>query len=98
MRASVRAKLAVVRSERAPAAPGPAGELAARRAGAGIPSLSLFGSAHQLDYFAEDGEDSDAGPAGGAATALASRPTAAVFNAYRQVSRTRALVTLMDGL
>lgn len=76
VRASVRAKLATIRA----APPAPSVEMAVRRAGAGIPALSLFGSDHQLDYFEEEEQGSE-----GASTAVAARPTSSILSAYRQV-------------
>lgn len=96
VRASVRAALAASgavggraagpaggRAAGLPAAPASAlQELSARRSRAGIPTLSLFGDAHQLDYFPEDDEH---GMSERASTAVAARPTSSILSAYRQV-------------
>ncbi|KAJ8723581.1 hypothetical protein PYW08_003493 [Mythimna loreyi] len=59
-------------------------ELSVRRQRAGIPALSLFGDAHQLDYFSEDDEH---GVSERASTAVAARPTSSILSAYRQARR-----------
>ncbi|KAJ8716394.1 hypothetical protein PYW07_003021 [Mythimna separata] len=59
-------------------------ELSLRRQRAGIPALSLFGDAHQLDYFSEDDEH---GVSERASTAVAARPTSSILSAYRQARR-----------
>ncbi|XP_026736700.1 PHD and RING finger domain-containing protein 1-like [Trichoplusia ni] len=63
--------------------PAPA-PLALQRQRAGIPSLSLFGSAQQLDYFSDDDER---GGSESASTAVAARPTSSILSAYRQARR-----------
>ncbi|XP_060801312.1 PHD and RING finger domain-containing protein 1 isoform X2 [Amyelois transitella] len=81
VRASVRAKLADFREPGAALPAGP-GALTVQRHRAGIPSLSLFGNQHELEYFSED-----EGVSEGATTAVVARPTSSIISAYRQARR-----------
>ncbi|KAJ0183051.1 hypothetical protein K1T71_001027 [Dendrolimus kikuchii] len=62
---------------------GSAAPLALRRRHAGIPSLSLFGNASQLDYFSDEEHD----VYGPSDTAVAIRPTSSILSAHRQARR-----------
>ncbi|KAG7298923.1 hypothetical protein JYU34_017381 [Plutella xylostella] len=88
VRASVRARLADLRTaadatDTIGASQGVQSLFVARRR-AGVPSLSLFGTHDQLEYFEDEDGSETAATAG---TAVASRPTAAVLSAYRQARR-----------
>ncbi|XP_063621933.1 PHD and RING finger domain-containing protein 1 [Cydia splendana] len=81
VRQSVRAQLAALA---APApTPGTVSDLHVRRARAGIPTLNLFGSERDLEYFSDEEVASE----GASTVARAVRPNAAVFSAYRQARR-----------
>lgn len=58
-------------------------ELSIRRHRAGIPSLSLYGNPHELDYFSDDDNNTISEEA---STAVATRSTSNILSAYRQVN------------
>ncbi|XP_063362832.1 PHD and RING finger domain-containing protein 1-like [Cydia amplana] len=85
VRQSVRAQLAALAAPHPAPVTASAGvtDLHVRRARAGIPTLNLFGSERDLEYFS----DEDVASEGASTVARAVRPNAAVFSAYRQARR-----------
>lgn len=88
VRASVRARLATLRGVANIAATGSAYEdlnqLAVKRYRAGIPSLNLFGSRHDLEYFSDD-ETNEIGDT--LVSVAHRRSTSVALDAYRQARR-----------
>ncbi|XP_050348273.1 PHD and RING finger domain-containing protein 1 isoform X2 [Nymphalis io] len=92
VRASVRAKLATLntaqRADIVQASNATRNNLSVRRQRAGIPSLSLYGNPHELDYFS----DEDNAISEEASTAVATRSTSNILSAYRQARRKMIMV------
>lgn len=86
VRASVRARLATLRGVASVATASSGHEnvhqLAVKRYRAGIPSLNLFGSRHDLEYFSDD-ETEEVGNT--LMSVVHRRPSSIALDAYRQV-------------
>nr|XP_026501798.1 PHD and RING finger domain-containing protein 1 isoform X1 [Vanessa tameamea]XP_026501799.1 PHD and RING finger domain-containing protein 1 isoform X1 [Vanessa tameamea]XP_026501800.1 PHD and RING finger domain-containing protein 1 isoform X1 [Vanessa tameamea] len=92
VRASVRAKLATLKTDQRPemvqASNANRSNLSVQRQRAGIPSLRLYGNPNELDYFSDD-ENANSEEA---STAVATRSTSNILSAYRQARRKMIMV------